>query len=121
MTSAIVKQILDAPLSELQDAVAGAMADARALHRRPRIERKRGEAGVYAQRATYLYWLGMALPDLIKSVLAQEQHARQLLALAKLASPEPMFNNPIVAWEAQRLRDDILRAAGLIGAPSGGE
>jgi len=36
--------------------------------------------------------------------------------LAKLASPEPMFDNPLVAWEAQRLRDEILREAGLIGS-----
>ena len=32
----------------------------------------------------------------------------QVVILAKLASPTPMFSNPIHVWEAQELRDRII-------------
>jgi hypothetical protein len=36
---------------------------------------------------------------------------KRLLMLAKLAAPTPQFFGPIGAWEAEKLRDDILAAA----------
>jgi hypothetical protein len=34
---------------------------------------------------------------------------RQLIAVAKLAADTPQFDNPLHAWEAQRIRDDVLQ------------
>jgi hypothetical protein len=36
---------------------------------------------------------------------------RAIVALARLAAPDPQFNNPIEAWSAQSLRDRILESA----------
>lgn len=39
---------------------------------------------------------------------------RQRLLLAKLASRTPLFDNPLVVMEAERMRDEVLRSRGLI-------
>ena len=109
-----VKRLTGAPVIELRGAIAGAIADARALRKKPTIARKRGEMGVYAARAVYLEWLDEALPALLKLAVTEDERRSQLLTLARLASPEPMFSSPIAVWEAQRLRDEVLREAGLI-------
>jgi hypothetical protein len=33
----------------------------------------------------------------------------QMIALAKLAADTPQFDNPLHAWEAQRIRDEVLQ------------
>lgn len=43
-----------------------------------------------------------------------EQYAKERLWLAKLASKTPLFDNPLHAWEVEKVRDDILRQKGLI-------
>lgn len=39
--------------------------------------------------------------------------AKQLLLLARLAAEGPAFDNPLVAYEAKKIRDDILRRMGM--------
>lgn len=52
--------------------------------------------------------LGADMPELLK----------ERLLLAKLASPRPMFDNPLVGWGAQIVRDAVLRESGDLPTPS---
>lgn len=48
---------------------------------------------------------------------AYEEHAKRankgLRLLAMLAAKGPAFSNPLDAWEAETIRDDILRQLGM--------
>ena len=44
---------------------------------------------------------------------------RTAVLLAKLAADKPMFFNPLEVWEAQTLRDAILKQVGLIEKKAG--
>jgi ATPase subunit of ABC transporter with duplicated ATPase domains len=47
----------------------------------------------------------------LRRYLVREQHTSRLLA--RLAATGPAFTNPIIAWEAQARRDQILAELGL--------
>lgn len=47
----------------------------------------------------------------LKRYLVREQHASRMLA--RLAAKGPAFDNPLIAWEAEQLRDRILAELGL--------
>lgn len=59
--------------------------------------------------------------ELMADLQRLDQHLNNFLKerimLAKLAAKGPAFDNPLVAFEAEQIRDDILRRVGL--APDG--
>lgn len=71
------------------------MAFARATKRSKSVESLRRRVNEYAE-----------LLDWYDDALRKARAERELLA--KLAADEPQFNNPLVAWEAKKLRDSIL-------------
>lgn len=38
-----------------------------------------------------------------------ERYAKERWLLARLAEKNPQFDNPLIAWEAERIRDEILK------------
>lgn len=71
----------------------------------PRFKKETYARSTYARMVQIKEWLAREL----ESSLIREKELRvALLAMAKLAADTPQFDNPLVAWEAQKLRDEIL-------------
>ena len=62
--------------------------------------------------------------DALLALRAARQRERELLAerllMAKLSAPTPQFYNPLVAYAAMVLRDEILADSGKAVTPDGG-
>ena len=98
-----------------QDAKVGPMLDeARALCDEVPVSPVEIAVFIYAARASLRALVAhIETLDSRLTVLVEQR-----LALAKLASDTPQFNNPLAAWSAQELRDMVLQDAGLISIPA---
>ena len=89
-----------------------ALKEARAALNQKRFRGKNRLSEILAALEVYYVhlWraLGVDMPTLFD----------ERLLLAKLAAPRPMFDNPLIGWAAQTLRDDVLRDAGELPSTS---
>lgn len=109
------RQVLNAyPATQVQDA----LHEARAALEAKRVRAKGVRRLDLNRRCEILAKLEVHYVQLLIALIEERPALiRERLSLAMLASPKPMFDNPVIAWGAQILRDEVLREAGLLPAP----